>query len=296
MAENTSRSFDRRDLFKIGGATIALSAVVAACGGDNNGAGPVRVASAGTRPPLATTTTATVDDKVLLRTATSLHYNAMDVVDVVSGVAGLDATVLAAAKAYKPLLQAQADALAAATTAAGGTPFEEKNPTVDSRVVQPAVALLNVSDTKAGDAARLLHAVANFASESHQAFVVQFVDPALRQAAMSIGIVHAQVAASLAGVITPENIVPAGEVTAAEPKGVDATATTVAAGLPSTSVAATGTTAAAAGIPDTVVYMVPSAFGILSATQVVLGKVGVDDATKRQQLNIETPSLNSMVY
>ena len=75
------------------------------------------------------------------------------------------------------------------------------------------------------------------------------------------------------------------------------TATTVAAGLPSTSVAATATSAAAdAGIADVVVYMVPSAFGALSPTQVVLGKAGVEDATKRQQVNIETPSLNSMVY
>ena len=299
MPEQTSPTFDRRDLFRIGGATVALSAIVAACGGTNDGAGPEGVASAGTRPPLATTTSATVTDVVLLRTATSLHYNAMDVATLVAGTSGVDAKVVELAKAYGELLQEQADALAAATEEAGGEAFNEKNPAVDSRVIQPAVALLNVSDTKASDAARLLHAVAGFASATHQAFVALFVQPANRQAAMLVGVVHNQVASALAAAITPENIVSEAEITASEPAGVGATLRPRSeAGLPSTSEAPATTEAgaAAAGVADVAVYMVPGAFGSLSATPIVLGKVGVDDSTKRQQLNIETPSLNSMVY
>lgn len=295
--DHTSQGFDRRSFLRVGGTTIALSAIVAACAGSEEGAGPEGIASAGTRPPLATAPTQTVDDIVLLRTATSLHYNAMDVVDAVSGIAGVDPAILDAAAAYKTMLQVQADALAAATTEAGGEAYEQSNPFVHDRIVAPASTLLAAGDDVPADAARLLHAVASLAAATHQAFVAQFTAKALRQAAMSIGSVHAQVASALAHIITPENYVSAEAIAAAEPAGVpEATATTVAAGLPTTSAAPVETTAAVAGIPDVPVYMVPSAFGTLSAVQVVLGKPGVDDETKRAQLNIETPSLNSMIY
>ncbi len=288
--------FDRRTLFKFGGATVALSAVIAACGGTDEGAGPEGIAVAGTRPPLATMPTAPVDDVILLRTATSLHYNAMDVIDAVSGVAGLDPAVAAAAASYRELLQAQADALAAATTDAGGEAFESSNPVVNGRIVQPAATLLAASPDPGSDAANLLHAVAVFAATTHQAFVAKFTAKALRQAAMSIGVVHAQVAATLAHIISPENYVPAAAIAAAEPEGIAATETTVAAGLPSTVPAATATTEAVVVIADVAVYMVPASFGPLSPIQVVLGDPTTDGATKRQQLNIETPSLNSMMY
>jgi type IV pilus biogenesis protein CpaD/CtpE len=277
-----SQSFDRRGFLKVGGASVSLAALLAACGSDE-GAGPAGIAAAGTRPPLATTTSATVTDIVLLRTATSLHYNAMDVVDVVSGVEGVDSAIIEAAGAYKALLEEQAAALAEATTAADGEAYEKSNPTVDERVIQPAVALLDASDTKAADAANLLHAVATFAAASHHAFVEMFTEAPNRQAAMSIGLVHGQVAAALAHLISPDNYVTAEAIAAAEPAGLDG-------GTPAAS------TAAAEGVQNVAIYMVPGAFSALSPTQVVLGKAGAEDATKRQTLNIDSPSLNSMIY
>lgn len=297
MTDSMLPSFDRRGFLRIGGSTVALTAVVAACGGTGEGAGPEGIASAGTRPPLATAVSATVTDVVLLRTASSLHYNAIEVAELVAGLDGVDAKVVELAEAYVPVLEAQATALGDATTDAGGEAYTTKNPVFDERVVQVAVGLLNASDTKASDAARLLHAVASLAAATHQAFVAQLVEPGLRQAAMAIGVVHNQVAAALAHVISPDNVVPVAEITAAEPAGVSATPeTTVAAGLPSTSEAPATTAPAAAGIADVAVYMVPSAFGNLGPTQVVLGKAGADDSTKRVQVNIETPSLNTMMY
>lgn len=298
MSEQTTPAgFDRRTFFRVGGTTIALSAVVAACAGTEEGAGPEGIAAAGERPPLATVPTTPVDDVVLLRTATSLHYNAMDVVDTVSAVDGVDSAVVELAAAYRTLLQGQADALAEATTEAGGQAYEQSNPVVDDRVIQPAAALLAASPTQGTDAANLLHAVAVLAAATHQAFVAQFADKALRQAAMAIGAVHSQVAASLAHLISPENFVTEAAIASAEPAGVEqAPETTVDAGLPTTVAPSVETTAAAVGVPDVAVYMVPTAFGPLSPTQVVLGDPTADGDTKRQQLNIETPSLNSMMY
>ena len=100
---------------------------------------------------------------------------------------------------------------------------------------------------------------------------------------MSIGLVHGQVAAALAHLISPDNYVTAEAIAAAEPAGLDG-------GTPAAS------TAAAEGVQNVAIYMVPGAFSALSPTQVVLGKAGAEDATKRQTLNIDSPSLNSMIY
>ncbi|MEZ5216365.1 MAG: hypothetical protein R2715_07185 [Ilumatobacteraceae bacterium] len=54
---------------------------------------------------------------MLLRTATSLHYNAMDVVDAVSNTAGVSNDIKAVGAAYKEMLTKQAAAPADATTA-----------------------------------------------------------------------------------------------------------------------------------------------------------------------------------
>ncbi len=287
---------DRRQFLRIGGSVVALSAIVAACGTDE-GVGPEGVASAGSAAPLATVNSQPVTDVVLLRTATSLHYNAIDIVDKVMSVDGLDGEIAAAADLYRGLLQEQADALAEATTDAGGQPFEQSNPVVASRIVGPAATLLDASETMASDAARLLHATADLAAATHQAFVALLAEPALRMAAMSIGATHAKVASALAGLISPENLTTADEISVAEPAGLDeSTDTTVDAGLPTTSVAAPATTQESSGVPDVEVYVIPSAFGALSAVQVVLGRNGVEDDTKRRQLNLETPSLNSLVY
>ncbi|MEZ5216366.1 MAG: hypothetical protein R2715_07190 [Ilumatobacteraceae bacterium] len=128
----------------------------------------------------------------------------------------------------------------------------------------------------------LLHAIAALAAETHQAFVELATEP--QPVARSIGpISHAR-----AGRRSPRDS-PNNYVTVAE-------LLHELAGLPSDTVTET-TAAASEPTSDQVgVYMIPSTFGTLSAVQVVLGKAGVEDATKRVTLNIETPSLNSMMY
>ena len=77
----------------------------------------------------------------------------------------------ATAEKYRELLQEQADVLAEATAQIGGSPFTEANPVVNDRVVQPALHLLDVSQTQAVDAANLLQAFAQYPAATMQAFV-----------------------------------------------------------------------------------------------------------------------------
>ena len=288
---------DRRGFLRLGGFTVAATAVLAACGSDE-GAGPEEITQAGSAPPGAETPSGVVTDSTLLRTATSLHYNAMEVVDTVLGLGVVSAEMASAAESYKVLLQEQADALAETTTSIGGEAFEEKNPVLEARVIQPAVALLEVSQTPDSDAEHLLHAVASLAVATLQGMVPTLSSPELRSTVMQIGAVHARVATVFARIISPENIVTLDDfATAAPAAAAAASTTTVATGLPTTVGGAAAAPEAAVGPSDIPVYQVPSAFGSLAPVQIVLGDVNEPDGpTKRVQLNIETPSLNSLMY
>jgi hypothetical protein len=101
-----------------------------------------------------------------------------------------------------------------------------------------------------------------------------------------------------ARIISPENIVTLDDfATAAPAAAAAASTTTVETGLPTTVGGAAAAPEAAAGPADIPVYQVPSAFGSLAPVQIVLGDVNeLDGPTKRVQLNIETPSLNSLMY
>ena len=288
---------DRRGFLRLGGFTVATAAVLAACGSDE-GAGPEEITQAGSAPAEAKPPSGVITDSTLLRTATSLHYNAMDVIDTVlkHGIVGAEMAI--AAESYTPLLQEQADALAAATTDIGGQPFEEKNPVFDVRVIQPAYALLGVSQTEETDTEQFLHAIASLLVETLQGMVPALSRPDLRGLVMQIGAVHARVSTVFARIISPENIVTPNEfATAAPAAAAEASTTTVAAGLPTTAGGAPTTAAAATGPADIPVYQVPSAFGLLAPVQIVLGDASkLDGPTKRVVFNIETPSLNSLMY
>jgi hypothetical protein len=289
---------DRRGFLRLGGFTVAAAAVLAACGSDE-GAGPEEITQAGSAPTEAKPPSGVITDSTLLRTATSLHYNAMDVIDTVLALGIVSTEMASAAESYKVLLQEQADALTTATRAIGGQAFEEKNPIIDTRLIQPAVALLGVSQTPDRDAERLLHAVASLAVATLQGMVPSLSRPDLRSTVMQIGAVHARVATVFARIISPENIVTFDDfATAAPVAAAAASTTTVETGLPTTVSGAPAAAAETTGGPaDIPVYQVPSAFGSLAPVQIVLGDATeLDGPTKRALLNLETPSLNSLMY
>lgn len=284
----------RRGFLRLGGFTVAGAAVLAACG-ENTGAGPDGITQAGTAAPGAEPPSGIVTDTTLLRTATSLHHNALDIVDAAVAL-DIKPEVAAAAEEYRALLQQQAGVLATATTDAGGEAFEEKNPVFDARVVQPVLALLKVSQTPAADAERLLNAFATLLSSTLQGQVPDLTQPELRVTAATGSALHAQAAAVFARTIAPDSVVSTADQQVAAPEVGDTT-TSVDTGLPTTVGGSETTDAAAAGPADLPIYQVPSAFGPLAPVQIVLGDATqVEGDEKRAVVNLETPSLNSYMY
>lgn len=282
---------DRRHLLRLGGFSIAAAVVIAACGSDSIVGTPL----SGSAPAIPAAGAGTYGDVTLLRTATSLHYSDIAAIDVARAISGLDPKIAAFATSYATTMKTQADFLAQATTAAGGTPYTKPNPRFTSVVITPALALLAVSSSPTTDAARFIESVVSHNAETAQFFVGILNKAPLRSTMMQVGSVHARAAAVLASMITPENIVTDSQVAVAALPAATTPPSTVAVAQVTVPGSVTPTTKASSS-PDIPVYQVPSAFGTQSAVQLVLGnKDKLTDDVKRQTLNFETLFLNSFV-
>jgi len=138
-------SLSRRRFFLAGGATISFGALLAACGaGESTG-----IARLGDSVPDNALADVEVTDVVLLRTATSLEYNAIYVYEAVAsaGILSGDAATLAAR--FLSDHRAHAEATSSLTEKLGGTAFAEPNPRLQTIYVEPALKLI-VGDTSTG--------------------------------------------------------------------------------------------------------------------------------------------------
>jgi rubrerythrin len=263
MNDNTSTntsSFNRRSFLRIGGLTATSAAVLAACGGESHS----DIARIGLSPETTALKTEHVTDEVLLRTAMSVEYLAIDTYNAVTKanvLTGDAAKALDVAKAFIADHTNHAAALESLLVARGGKPYKEANPRMMSLYIEPALALVVESDTPAADALAFAHALETLAASTYQNFVAQISEPALRADAMVIGAQEARHATVLAQAIRPgvEGLLP----------GVDDNGAAL-------------------------VGAVPSTFGTLAAVQVALGKPG--ESGNKNVLSIETPSLNSLIY
>jgi hypothetical protein len=252
----------RRSLLRAGGYSVGMAAVLSACAKANSGEGDTLPGVAGTAPTTAPPVTPVVNDVVLLRTATSLEYNAVDAYTV-----ALDSGLLAGAAAeigelFREHHLDHADTFSEATVAAGGEAYGQKNPEVDKRIVQPALALIQESDRPEIDVLSFALALESLAGETYQ-FVVKYLSaPALRKAAMEVGAVEHRHAAVLARAIAPGQVVP-------------------------------GQVAEGADFPNAV--EAPWDFGSLAGVPVTLGPESPETGA-RTSLTLETPYLNSFIY
>ncbi|MFM2072170.1 MAG: hypothetical protein RLZZ623_2433 [Actinomycetota bacterium] len=266
----------RRRFLQIGSFTVATAAVLAACGNDaSSGSGVGRVGIAPTTTKLPDPV---VNDVVLLRTAASLEYSAVAMYNAVIGKPDLlDPSLDKTATRFRDDHAGFAALLDQLTTDAGGKAWGCTNPRVDNVLVAPVLRAIQggaatdtlpeqpPSDDAKRDVLNFLHGYETVTGAMYQSFMPVLSVPALRQEALNIGTVEVRHAALLALEITgnPEGILPPAEPPADPPK-----------------------------IP--VVYAIPSTFGLLGTTQVVLGAADENDA--RKSFNIDTPSLNTLVY
>ena len=201
---------NRRDLFKLGGASILGVALLAACGSDSSGSSsattPGSAAAPTTLPPTTVAATQPADttsppttaansgdmDLVLARTAASLEKLAVDTYGAAGGLITTPA-VLAAATMFAGHHQMHLDALNAVITGAGGKAITEMNQAVYKALVKPAI---DAAKTEA-DAVMLALALEEAAAQTYVFAGGALSTPGLRSTIMTIGGVEARHAAVL---------------------------------------------------------------------------------------------------
>jgi len=263
---------NRRRFLLTGGFAIATTTLLAACG-----KGPQSPAGAfpriGEVPPTTGLPTTAPTDEVLLRTATSLEFNAIDTYKKVLELGlftGSAAGTAAVVNRFKADHEAHAKALSGIITEAKGETFECANEQINKLYIHPALDLIlgnkdagiAASDTPLDDVMALALGLETLAAETYQFYVSLLSQPKLRAAAMGIGEQESRHAAVLAQAINP---------------GI--------AGIGPSTNEKTGKPNPAA---------VPGPFGSLGTIAVALGKP--NEAGNKTTLNMETPSLNSMAY
>ena len=181
----------RRQLFKVGGATIIGAAVLAACGSDDDSStGTAAADTDGTGDDMASENM----DLPLARTAASLEKLAVDTYQL--GIdSGLVTTmaIADAAKLFQQHHQEHLDALNGAIRGAGGEEVTEQNEAVFKALVEPAA-------TAAKSEADIVTLAFDLESAAAQTYVFAggaLSVPELRSTIMTIGGIEARHAAVL---------------------------------------------------------------------------------------------------
>jgi rubrerythrin len=266
-------SLSRRRFFIAGGATISFGALLAACGGSTT----TEIARIGNAPEKTELVDAPVTDIALLRTATSLEHNAIFVYEAVAAAGLLSGDAATLAARFLSDHKSHAEATASLTEKLGGKAFSEPNPRLQSIYIEPALRLIagdkasgvSATDDPVADVLALAYALETIAGSTYQVYVPMLADPALRSAAIGIGEQEARHAAVIGSLLNPSRLVSSFGLSIAAEYQEE-----------------TDVPAAA--------YAVPTAFGTKAPVPVTLG--AANESGIRTSLNLETPSLNSMVY
>ncbi len=258
----------RRQALKIGGLSVTLAALAAACGENRTGDdAPGRVGNA---PTVTAPPDYEVDDAVLLRTASSLEYTAVAVYELVRDFDVIDDDLLERLISDH---QDTADIMVGLTEDVGGIGWTEANPWFMDRLVGPLVESITSGDRSdddiAADLFSTITALENLAAASHQE-LASVIGPAdARVAHLEAALLEARHAAVLAianSGDSPNYISPAvvGEDVARDARG---------------------------GIPY---YAISSTFGETAQIDLIAGPP--DENGVRTTFALQTPSLNSFVY
>jgi hypothetical protein len=301
-------SISRRGALRLGGLTVALAALVAAC--DNTEAGPL------SRVGLAPTTTklpeASVTDVALLRTCSSLQYSLLDIYTTMkSNPALLDPANDSLINRLMSDAQATAKGFEDLTVAAGGEPWSCGNSKFDSALIDPAISRITTgfpataeapaippSDDPQRDMMNLAQGTESIVASTYQEYTTLLNGVEYRMPTIKAGVRGARHAALLALTINPGGYTSGSdeqqaEVDPAVIAAQDGSTTTVGQNLGNTTTTAAGTSAPPQ-TPIPPVYALPSTFGSISTVTVVVG--AGDENGVRLKVLLETPSLNSIEY
>ena len=257
----------RRELLRVSGLSLASGLVLAACGKQVGVLDDGAIARLGEAPSTTALEEAEVTDQVLLRTAASLEYNAIDTYTMALGLGVFTGELAGAtelAKRFRDDHQTHADAVNGLVRALGGKEHRCANVRIHDLYITPALELItDEKNPNVGiDIIALAHALENLAAQTYQGLVESISDPKLRADAIQIGQQESRHAALLAQVLNP-------------------------------GIAAMGPTFdATTGKPN--IAAIPAAFGSQANIQLIIGTPKTDSS--RTTLLLETPSLNSFIY
>ncbi|MFK7918887.1 MAG: hypothetical protein AB8G14_12480 [Ilumatobacter sp.] len=134
----------RRSALKIGGLTVSMAALAAACGEDR-GQDP-SLGRIGNAPVVSTPPSYDTDDIVLLRTASSLEFTAIEVYEAVLQLDGaIPDEVVPVVERLVGDHRIIADRMVALTEANGGEAWTCSNPWLMDRVIGPALELIQAN-------------------------------------------------------------------------------------------------------------------------------------------------------
>lgn len=260
----TPQPVGRREFIRLGGMAISVGAVVAACGTDQGVTAPGRLGLADQGEELPT---AEVNDIVLMRTAQSLEYTALDVYDVALGTDALSDEATDLIGRFVEDHTRHADLVGTVIDDLGGEQFTCGNPFLAERAIAPILAALEGTDDLVRDLSNISYAIEAFAGASYQALIPMIEELPLRTAAMQIGGEEQRHATAVALAINPDEWF--SPEMFGEPLSNDAD------GFP---------------IP----YAIPATFGQLRGIPLVVG--APDENGARFSTTLQTPAANSLVY
>lgn len=266
LGVDVSTRLGRRDLLRVGGLTVSLGAIAAACGTTSTGgSAPGRVGNA---PPITSPADYPVDDAVLLRTATSLEQSTIMVYEAVLDLGVLDAD---RTKLFERLVKnhrATDQVMADLTVAAGGEVWPCANPWMEERFLVPVVDAIKGSDNQLRDIYNVAVSFENLGAATYQQFSIELTEVEQRTAVIEAAAQDSRQSARL--VIAVD--------------GSDGYVSPALFGLE------LGTDAD--GVP--LQYAIPSRFGSIAQFQLIVG--APNDTGTRESFTVQTPAANSYIY
>jgi len=256
----------RRDALRIGGLTISLAAIVAACGDDREGStDPGRI---GIAPPITEPPDYPVDDAVLLRTASSIEQSTIMVYEAILGLGILDAEGTTLVETLVENHRELDNIMGELTVAAGGEVWPCTNPWMEERFLVPIVDAIKASDNQERDIYNVAVSLENLGAATYQQFTIELPEAEQRSAVVKAAAQDSRNSAAL--------------VIAAE--GTEGYVSPAIDGLE------VGTDAD--GVP--LQYAIPFRFGSVAQFELIVGPPNEEGT--REDFIIQTPSLNSYIY
>ena len=191
---NLDARVGRRQALKIGGLSVSLAALVAACGDVQGDTVPGRVGNA---PKVTALPEYEVNDAVLLRTASSLELTAVAVYETAQGLGILEGDLATLVERLIENHTATAARMGELTEAAGGTAWTTTNPWIMDRAIEPILATIADSDDVARDVVNFAITLENVASSTHQTLTALLSESAQRVAVAQASAEEARHSATL---------------------------------------------------------------------------------------------------